>query len=192
MIYKLALPSTTDRGYRILKRKFQAGRFAGIAHGRTRLYEHAETGKPAQRVDLVRSHLELVPPAARRAQRARPGRGNKTLQCAAVRCASWRSNGPTGFAGQGGHKLSAVGLPLRKASHKGLPTWPALHVAARRLATPRTSLSTVIHLPRPASFRSDSCLLAASPGRICSPGGKVRWQKRFAFPPRRMKRGWQF
>ncbi len=28
-----------------MKRKFQAGRFAGITLGRTRLYEHAETGK---------------------------------------------------------------------------------------------------------------------------------------------------
>ena len=46
--------------------------------------------------------------------------------------------------------------------------------------------------PLPFRTRAFPSLLAAVPSRLMPLDGKVRWQKRFASPARRMKRGWQF
>jgi len=117
------------------------------------------------------------------------------------RCQRW--NGPAeppqrrrpvaGGPGMVGHKLSANGLPYRTAcSARPSPWFAALRGRPWR-GNRHISDSRVIPSAHPLPFRlraipSD---LAACPGRQTPLGGKVRWQKRFASPARRMKRGLQ-
>ena len=56
-------------------------------------------------------------------------------------------------------------------------------------ATRRSSLP---HIPFLARLHASPSHLAACPSRRTPLGGKVRWQKKFVFPARRMRRGLQF
>ena len=99
-----------------------------------------------------------------------------------------------------GHKLSAIGLPYRTAcsysvfcSSRPSPRFAALRGRPQR-GNRHTSDSRVIPSAHPLPFRlrASPSDLAAGPGRQTPLGGKVRWQKRFVSPARRMKRGLQF
>src|SRR5208283_410140 len=54
-----------------------------------------------------------------------------------------------------------------------------------------TQVFSSAHL-HPLRFRALPSDLAAGPSRLLPLGGKVRWQKKFVFQARRMKRGLQF
>ncbi len=68
---------------------------------------------------------------------------------------------------------------------------PPLRRAARRRPLLKR-LSDDSPDPYPAVFSASPSILAAGSGRHKPPDGKVRWQKRFAFPARRMRRGLRF
>ncbi len=52
--------------------------------------------------------------------------------------------------------------------------------------------SSFPHIPSPSGSRASPSILAACTGSLELPDGKVRWQKRFVSPARRMRRGLQF
>jgi hypothetical protein len=151
-----------------------------IAPGRTRVHEHAETGKPLAEDRL---HGGLEEP-----------RAVKLCFFSPVRpCTRLRWNGP----GMVGHKLSAIGLPqhsTRLACSIEHPPW----FAAPRGRQPRGSQPIkVSRVVLPAhSFPFRFCASPSVPAAVTdSQGlsdGKVRWQKRFVSPARRMRRGLQF
>ncbi len=149
------------------------------------VHEYAETGTPF---------------AARTLQGARGqfGRQSPLFPGAKPPCNYRRSNGPAGyfhFAGIGGHKLSAIGSPqtaARSARFLRRPHWFAalgegLHTGVQTRAPSR--LSAHPFLCRLCALPSD---LAACTGSLKLPDGKVRWQKKFAFPALRVRRGLQF
>ena len=96
---------------------------------------------------------------------------------------------------QGGHKLSVFRSPFRNVCR----TWKPVEFAAPRwgrrpqVVGPAKHASVISsahsHPPRPLASPPH---LAAGPSRRSPLGGKVRWQKRFVFPARRMRRGLQF
>ncbi len=71
--------------------------------------------------------------------------------------------------------------PRAGAGDRRLPVSQARHMSSFRHIAPLFRVRA--RLPP---------LLAACPGRLSPLGGKVRWQKRFVFPARRMRRGLQF
>ena len=80
--------------------------------------------------------------------------------------------------------LARIALQVRR---------PRLGQADRRLSV-HAGYAQVIpsaHPPPPRPHASPS-ILAAGPSRRSPLGGKARWQKRFVFPARRMRRGLQF
>ena len=124
--------------------------------GRTRVHEHAETGKPFA-AKSHGMHKRIEPDLARSSWLVRPCRSDgwngpdrRKLQFARVKV---------------GHKLSAIGSPLHSASSSGI-----LPLLAQRAAHPgrppfefrRPSDSQVIPLAYPLSFRS-----RASPSVPC-------------------------
>ena len=110
-----------------------------------------------------------------------------------------------GDSGMVGHKLSANGLPSRKACSACSDRSDCLASSsgqAPRLAASRgwrsrgnRHTSELRHIPpaHPLPFRPRAApsIFAAGPSRQTPLGGKVRWQKRFASPARRMKHGLQ-
>ena len=105
-------------------------------------------------------------------------------------------NGPAGFIGKVGHKLSAIGSPHHTACSSGFPPHPAqlaAHLGRPQRDNRHASDSQVLPpaYPRPFRTRLSPSLLAHNPSRQMPLDGKVRGQKRFAFPVRRMKRGSQ-
>jgi hypothetical protein len=87
-----------------------------------------------------------------------------------------------------GHKLSARGSAtwtVCSAGCRGRTSWfAAFPLRGFRLTS--VSRSSCHSHPFLACFSPSG--LAAGPGQDW-PGGKVRWPKKFAFPPRRMRRG---
>ena len=64
---------------------------------------------------------------------------------------------------------------------------------SRRLPVPQaTHRSSLPHIPVSTRPHASPPHLAACPSRRNPLGGKARWQKRFVFPARRMRRGLQF
>ena len=135
--------------------------------------------------------------AARSLQGLRGQFGNSVPQLPGARTSCNRrwSNGPAGpQIGFGGHKISAFGSPqaiVRSACFIST----SLRIAAK--AGFRTEADTIV-LPR-CSAHALLCRLSAFPSdlAVCTgclepPDRKVRWQKKFAFPARRMRRGLRF
>ena len=94
-----------------------------------------------------------------------------------------------------GHKLSAIGSLYRKARSArhtlrlAAPGW-----GRQAPGTCHTGYAQVIpsaHPPHPRPHASPS-ILAAGPSRQTPLGGKVRWQRKFVSPARRMRHGLQF
>ena len=182
-----------------------------LAPGRKRVHEHAETGKPLFPSENDRSPRCADPCAAYTLHQARGSPGAFRLRSDHGTRSGTRQrwNGPAGHSGKVppqrrrpvaggpgiGHKLSAIGLPQDRVRSAGLHH--ARFAAPRGASPPGCRCSghqrffTSAH---PLPFRSGASPshLAAVPGRQAPPGGKVRWQKRFAFPARRMKRGLRF
>jgi hypothetical protein len=180
---------SSDRGIARNRKRRIFKHFAGmVPMDRARqdwVYEYAETGRPF---------------AARTLQGARGqfGRQIPRFPGAELPCNCRWSNGPAGyfhFAGIGGHKLSAIGSPQTAARsarflrrpHGFAALGESLHIEAQTRAP--SWLSAHTFLCRPCAFLSD---LAACTGSSELPDGKVRWQKKFAFPARRMRRGLRF
>ena len=149
--------------------------------GRIGFNEHAETGSPLAVHRLWESR------GIAGAFLLRPGHAIQP-------CFGPRANGPAGHLGPGDHKLSAEGSPSRMARPSGRsPRQSTPWDKPPRKRWPTSGRQVLPFAPlRPFRFRAFPSSLAAGPGRFKPPGGKVRWQKRFAFPPRRMKRGWRF
>ncbi len=130
------------------------------------------------------------------------------LHSALRRCRRQRWNGPAGFRlgstpatkiVAGARWLATNSLHLgyrivqlvRQELRHGSPPFGAGPGAA--VGAPAIHGSSLSHILLPfRSTRTFPSNLAAGPGRQTPPGGKVRWQKRFAFPVRRTKRDWQF
>ena len=191
------------------------------APGRIGFNEHAETGKPdyPQRPNLIARTFGVAgSEVAGNAQEFRfLKRGPSLLPridsaqvCREVPVTAplmsiiwlawaWFSNGDDIVAGDdrsGGHKLSAIGSPLRNVCRTRKPLEvrrPAMGQPAAGCrpseATHQVIPSAHSHPPRPLASPPH---LAAGPSRRSPLGGKVRWQKRFVFPARRMRRGLQF
>ena len=152
--------------------------------------EHAETGKPGHRSDRFRSRGRSAPlvPDQRDNGPAHVdlpvGMGMVVLRRQEVSVSDQT----------GGHKLSASGLPQRNTCMAGQPNGFATGWCRRPRSIRIASHAQVIpqacsHPPRP---RPSPHHLADCPSRRSPLGGKARWQKRFVFPARRMKRGLQF
>ena len=148
---------------------------------------------PDARQDWVHEHAETGSPLAASRLRAVHGEGGVEflLPRSVVRAGGCsRVNGPAALSGLRGHNLSAHGSPShaacsaatppsRRASRKGRPP----------LGTPHTCSSQVIPLAlsRPFPPRIAPFPLAAGPGSPHLPGRKVRWQRKFASLPRRIR-----
>jgi len=145
------------------------------------VYEYAERGRPLAARTLQEQRRE----AGRQILRIRDAKGS---------CKNRWSNGPAGNTRQGGHNLSQIG-PLKSAASPASSAWPAAHGAGRRaLAVAQASFRLSAHsfpCPSCASPSSLAVVTVSSPKRT-QPDGKVRWQKKFAFPARRMRRGLRF
>ena len=185
------------------------------------VHEHAETGKPVTPGNRLLPGGP-VPPATHELHRARGRQGqfSSPFNCAVRLCSRRRVNGLAPFhplvdqgmvpsqrrtpvaGGPGaiGHQISASGFANWTARSAGTDSGTPGFATASRVTPPlawgprRANLSPVIPTAHPLPFRTHASPLdlAAGPGCRPAPGGKVRWQKRFAFPPRRMKHGWQF
>jgi hypothetical protein len=161
--------------------------------------EHAETGKPDTSSDEDESRGDLASNG--------PAHVDHLVGMGLVHHPSDKDQLPGApdihsrriFAGDsrwGGHKLSASGSPQRNARIAGKPIGvpPAWQVWRSRLIWFASSASVIpqaqSHLPpRP---RASPHHLADCPSRRSPLGGKARWQKRFVFPARRMRRGLRF
>ncbi len=155
------------------------------------------------RQDWVHEYAETRMPDSPEPQPANSLHGTGTMvwaqklhSRAAVRpCTRRRWNGPAEFLGRSGRSRSAIGSPqysTRSAcSFQFLPRFHAPRGREPRskavpFAFPRSSAPPIPFLPC-----SSPSLLAAGTGCHRLPDGKVRWQKRFVSPARRMRRGWQ-
>jgi hypothetical protein len=152
--------------------------------GRTRVHEHAETGKP-----LAAYKLHTM--------RSCPGAFRSWFGSAERPCKRQGWNGPAGVFGTVGHKLSAIGLPYRKASSASSQEMFAQFAAPngrRQRGLRQAGNRRVIPSAHPQSSRilASPFALAVGPGSQTPPGGKVRWQRKFASQARRTKRGLQF
>ena len=133
------------------------------------VYEHAEAGGK--------------PSAAHKFQ------GNR---CVPVTIPARRSECPAGQAGATVENAPASGSPHQTtcpdigSGHEPRFAAPLGRPACRRKSViPPYTLHSCL-CPAPLSAH------AADPGNLSLPGGKVRWQKRFVFPARRMRRGLRF
>ena len=144
--------------------------------GRTRVHEHAETGRPKAALKLHGMRGRIGADIAHSPGNVRP-----------CDCQGW--NGPagdSGFASDGkvGHKLSAIGLPhyavrsVCTACPRGHSPWFA-QFAAFTVRRPRvfwhTSDFKVIPSAHPLSFRFRESLS----GLAVNPTGKCRWTERY-------------
>jgi hypothetical protein len=144
--------------------------------GRTRVHEHAETGKP-----LAAKKLHGT--------QGRIGANLAHLPGVVRSCDLQGWNGPAGddgfvFFGVVGHKLSAIGLPHR-AVRSVCSACPQGHSPRfARFAAPNnrqphgqrhTSDSKVIPPANPRSFR----FRASLSGLAVNPAGKCRWTERY-------------
>ena len=99
--------------------------------GRTRVHEHAETGRPfaASRLHRMRGII---------------GQGFPQPHFAEGQCKRQRWNGPASNIGVVGHKLSAIGLPQRAAGAVGQPSRLAALRGRREQVNRQISDSRVI------------------------------------------------
>ena len=170
------------RTTRAFNSSISPARSGWIAPGRTRVNEHAETGKP-----LADNRLH-----GRRGERG----AFKLRFFSAVRpCTRTRWNGPGGILPKlVGHKLSAIGLPqhsTRSACFIRHPPWFSAPRGWLPGGSRYVKVFRIIHFAHPLPIRSSASpsLLAAGTGCQRQLDGKVRWQKRFASPARRMRHG---
>jgi hypothetical protein len=175
------------------------------------VYEHAETGRPCHPIDRARSRGDMVdlvvctiegsrwhfrkaiplfrragPPCKPIEPNGRAGQITNTLEN--------RQRSLVGNSGTGGHSLSAIGLPQKRA-RPALPLWFAVPWAGRHAETVRRAFIRLSAHPFPCRQCAPPSNLAACTGRPprwATPDGKVRWQRKFAFPARRMRRGLRF
>ena len=166
--------------------------------------EHAETGKPDNRSDEDRSRRCS---ASQLVQQRLNGPAHVDHPVGVGMGVLWRRRVARSTR-LGGHRLSAFGSPLRNTCVARQPFRFAPRSQPRdedlspgspvpgRIPRPvvNASHASVIpqarsHPPRP---RASPHHLADCPSRRSPLGGKARWQKRFVFPARRMRRGLQF
>jgi hypothetical protein len=103
--------------------------------------------------------------------------------------------GATGTAGECGHKLSANGLEqptCLEACWSFSSPWFAAVRVVRRMHIAVPELPGFIRHPLPCRDFAFPSSHSMGSGCQAPPDGKVRWQKRFVFPARRMRRGWRF
>ena len=156
-----------------------------------RVHEYAETGKPTPQ----RRHLSQGP-RCRRGLGRMSGAGSPVAQLRPCTRQRWNGPGRRFVARHGWPQtlckritatLNSFGLFLWTSAVVPRPLGP-LHAQSRHVC--RLGYPSAHPLPfRPCASPS---LLAACTGCHRPPDGKVRWQKRFASPARRMKRGLQF
>lgn len=106
--------SGSVRSTRDLFSSISPARSGWTAPGKTRVHEHAETGKPGNSSDEDESRSLLVPHAANGLHGARTGfrRDKPDSDRAVWPCMRARGNGLAGNdSGNVGHKLSATGSP---------------------------------------------------------------------------------
>lgn len=182
----------------------------GSSAGQDWVNEHAETGKPDNPSDQERScgrPASLV-------SRLRGTRGDFDSQIADQQRTRQLYNGPThidflsdmefvahlrrnaaGSKRTGGHKLSAFRSPFRNIRRTRRPFRFSTPTGGRQpqAIDPARHASVIASAhPLPTRPLTSPPSLAAGPSRRSPLGGKARWQKRFVFPARRMRRGWQF
>jgi len=152
-------------------------------------YEHAETGWPLRSNDRNRS----PEPAARLAACTRQGpcKPSENGERRSTHVEHPRERLRT-YVSHGRLEHSATGYPQRypqpAAGSVFMPRLAA-HKAGSRAEAVRPWLSA--H-PLPCLLRARPSNLAACTGCFELPDGKVRWQKKFVFPARRMRRGLRF
>ena len=181
-----------EKEFEVLRRQDPDGsRPAGLEH------EHAETRSALKPCDEDRSHRRALRFTALSRQGPRERLGSKLLLFAGTepRQRHREPNGPSARSGMRGHKPSANGShrpTACSACPSGHSPWFTIFGPGRRKDSVRPSLSGFSAHPFP-------CRVFAFPSRlaVCSvcpvqPDGKVRWQKRFVFPARRMRRGLRF
>jgi hypothetical protein len=183
---------------------------ADRAPGRIGFNEHAETGKPESPSDRERSRGR----PASLVSRLRGTRGDFDSQIADQQRTRQLYNGPThvdflsdmglvahlrrnaaGSKRTGGHKLSAFRSPFRNICRTRRLFRFSTPIGGRQpQAIDPARHASVIASSHPLPIRSLASppSLAAGPSRRSPLGGKARWQKRFVFPARRMRRGLQF
>jgi hypothetical protein len=147
--------------------------------------EHAETGKPDASSDANRSHGTSASNG--------PAYVDHLVGVGMVG-SGWQHAPGNDFSG--GHKLSAFGSPQRDTRTAGQPLMVAATWLGRRSLHLRFASYTTV-IPQtgsqvPPLARASPHHLADCPSRRSPLGGKARWQKRFVFPARRMRRGLQF
>ena len=155
-------------------------------------YEHAETGWPLGSNDRSRSPGHAARLAA--CTRQGPGKPSKTGERRSTRVGlprvRLRSN-----VSHGRPKHSATGYPRRCPQSAARSVFLA-RLAAREAgscadAVPRSPYRLSAH-PIPCRLRARPSNLAACTGCFRLPDGKVRWQRKFVSPARRMRRGLRF
>jgi hypothetical protein len=172
------------------------------------VYEHAETGRPCHPGDRIRPrgvtarlavctlagsrrHFRKVIPLFRRAEPHCKQIESNGPAGQIADTAENRRRSPVGNSRTGGHKLSAIGLP-RNGARPALLLWrAALRAGFHAEGLQRASIGRSAH-PIPCPPCAPPSNLAACAGRHRLPDGKVRWQRKFAFPARRMRRGLRF
>jgi hypothetical protein len=182
-------------------------------------YEHAETGRPGRSNDDPLAGTPVSHAACKlRGSRGQFGKRVPYFPGAEFPRKRRTSNGAAGQYGplsdpatgppgspattmdcrvalDDGHRFSAIESPqsaARPAYSIGHPLWFVAVKAARRAeAVAPAPLRCSAH-PFPCRFCASPSNLAAGSSCLVPLDGKVRWQKRFAFPARRMRRGLRF
>ena len=156
------------------------------------VYEHAETGWPLRSNDRNRSPEHAARLAACTLQG--PGKPIGTSERRSTRMGlprvRLRSN-----VSHGRPRHSATGYPQRypqpAARSVFLPRLAAREAGSCAQAVPRSPYRLSAH-PIPCRLRACPSNLAACTGCYWLPDGKVRWQRKFVSPARRMRRGLRF
>jgi hypothetical protein len=155
------------------------------------VYEHAETGWPLRSNDRNRSAEHAARLAACTLQGpCKPGKpvekGERRSTHGGLPSVRFRPNGT--FAGHGRPKHSATGYPQAAARSVFLP-----RLAAREAGScAQAALQWLSAHPLSCHLRACPFNLAACTGCCRLPDGKVRWQRKFVFQARRMRRGLRF
>lgn len=187
-------------------------------HRNPRCKSRPGPGGPRARQDWVHEHAETGKPFTAEKQhdaRREDGADRLRFQSALGTCNRQRHNGPphvdrlvgvgmapserrrgvAGSTGRSGHKLSAIGSPFYNARSAGRPLRiSALGCGRPQKSSSQTGETLVIHAAHsqtPLPHASPS-VLAACPSRRKPLGGKVRWQRKFAYPARHMRHGLRF
>ena len=165
------------------------------------VYEHAETGRPcrSERPKSVARHAALLAACTLHG----PGRSSKSIgdRFNAVRTPLELQPRPSARPNDGLFRSRDAATNSLQSDHRNQQhvrlfsdsAWFAARWAGRRCAAGFASSPQVVPpIPSPCRLRASPSNLAACSGCLRLPDGKVRWQKRFVFPARRMRRGLQF